>query len=175
MIEYVLLLFFVTIAVYTDMACLSFLWWFSLITSCSFFVFASANYFLPSFWACALALLLMLGHGMLASNFRSSFFHRTVASCKIGRLGWFISKIFGFDKWNSMEIQSLGLAWLTLVYRLLGEHPKIRTRSPNTGEENMRTFKYGTQFTKEETKNLLRLLMPQKLWIPLHVPSRPLL
>jgi hypothetical protein len=30
-----------------------------------------------------------------------------------------------------------------------------------------------TQFTKEQTRNPLKLLTPQKLRIPLHVPSRP--
>jgi hypothetical protein len=39
---------------------------------------------------------------------------------------------------------------------MLGEYPKIRTRSLNTGEENTQTFKFGTQFTKEKTKNLLK-------------------
>ena len=29
-----------------------------------------------------------------------------------------ISQIFGFGKWSYTKIQSLGLAWLTLVYRL---------------------------------------------------------
>jgi hypothetical protein len=32
-------------------------------------------------------------------------------------------------------------------------YPKIRIRSPNTGEENMQTFKSEAQLTPDETKN----------------------
>jgi hypothetical protein len=45
----------------------------------------------------------------------------------------------------------------------------------STRMQNMRTFRFGMQFTKEETKISKKLLTPQKLWIPIHVPSRPLL
>jgi hypothetical protein len=48
----------------------------------------------------------------------------------------------------------------------LGEYPKIQTGPPNTGVMNTRTTKFGTQFAKEETKNLLRLLTPQKVVNP---------
>jgi hypothetical protein len=45
-------------------------------------------------------------------------------------------------------------------------YPKIQTKSPNTGEENTRTFKFGTQFTKEETKNLLKTAHASKVVNP---------
>jgi hypothetical protein len=49
---------------------------------------------------------------------------------------------------------------------LLGGCPKIRTRSPNTEEENARTFKIGTQFTKEEIKNLIKTAHASKVVNP---------
>jgi hypothetical protein len=49
---------------------------------------------------------------------------------------------------------------------MLGEYPKIRTGSLNTGEENTRMFKFGTQFTKEETRNLLKTAHASKVVNP---------
>jgi hypothetical protein len=52
-------------------------------------------------------------------------------------------------------------------------YPKIRMGSPNTKERTVGTFKYSND-TRGDKESPQRLLKPQKLWMLLHVPSRPL-
>jgi hypothetical protein len=52
-------------------------------------------------------------------------------------------------------------------------HRTVGGVSQHRGREYTNVQVWTTQFTKEETRNLLKLLTPQKLRIPLHVPSRP--
>jgi hypothetical protein len=55
-----------------------------------------------------------------------------------------------------------------LVLRVdVGGYPKIRIRPPNTGGENMQTFKSEAQMTREETKNPLNTAHASKVVPPL--------
>jgi hypothetical protein len=55
----------------------------------------------------------------------------------------------------------------------VGGYPKIQKRSPNTGEENTRTFKFGTQFTKEEIENLRKTAHASKVVNTFTCPHAP--
>jgi hypothetical protein len=48
----------------------------------------------------------------------------------------------------------------------VGGYPKIRIRYPNTGEENMQTFKSEAQMTQEETRNPLKTAHDSKVVNP---------
>jgi hypothetical protein len=73
--------------------------------------------------------------------------------------------------------RGLFFSWTT-VGANVGGCPKIRKGSPNTEVKELRIHERSRLELNSRRRRQgisKRLLSPQKLWIPLHVPSRPLL
>jgi hypothetical protein len=62
----------------------------------------------------------------------------------------------------------------SLCFRVLGGYPKNLDDSPNTRERVLNTFKHKVRALRNSDSHS-RLLKFPKIWIRLHVPSRPLL